>query len=95
MLVNSNTIDYQLNSIVPLIVLRRQWKTDDKGAFSNSWEEHMALLSKILTLLQENGFTVNLRKCDWAIKETGWLGYWLTPMGLKSWKKKIDTVLQM
>jgi hypothetical protein len=36
---------------------------DDIGAFSNSWEEHMALLSKILTLLQDNGFTVNPLKC--------------------------------
>jgi hypothetical protein len=26
---------------------------DDIGAFSNSWEEHIALLSKILTLLQD------------------------------------------
>ncbi len=33
---------------------------DDIGAFSNSWEEHMALLSYILTiLLQDNGFTAN------------------------------------
>jgi hypothetical protein len=32
---------------------------DDIGAFSNSWGEHMALLSTILTLLQDNGLTVN------------------------------------
>jgi hypothetical protein len=32
---------------------------NDIGAFSNSWEEHMTLIGKILTLLQDNGFSVN------------------------------------
>ncbi|KAL7502642.1 hypothetical protein ACHAXN_000572 [Cyclotella atomus] len=54
---------------------------DDVGAFYNGWGKHC--------------FTTNPLKCEWAIKETDWLGYWLTPRSLKPWCKKIDDIRLM
>ena len=68
---------------------------DDVGAFSSSWDEHIALLDTVFRCLCDNGFTINPLKCEWAIQEMDWLGYWLTPRGPKSMKKKIDMILHM
>jgi hypothetical protein len=67
----------------------------DIGAFSTSWTKHCELLRVVLRRLRENGFTINSLKREWAVKETNWLGYWLTPRSLKPWRKKIDGILQI
>ena len=69
---------------------------DDICAFSNSWEDHCKVLSTLLRRLHENRFTINPLKCEWAVKEIDWLGYLLTPRGLKlkPCRKKIDAILK-
>ncbi len=68
---------------------------DDIKITSNSWDEHIALVQEVLHRLDANGFTVNPLKCEWAVQETDFLGFWFTPNGVKPWDKKIQAILQL
>ncbi len=68
---------------------------DDIGIFSTSWTAHTSTLNQVLDKLEANGFMINPLKCEWGVKETDWLGYGLTTVGLKPWQKKLDGILHL
>lgn len=69
---------------------------DDVGIFgTTTWEEHLQTVEKVLARLQENDFTVKPDKCEWAVRETSFLGFWLTPTGLKPWPRKVEAILKL
>ena len=69
---------------------------DDLGIWTDgTFDEHLAIVDKVLERLHKNGMKCNPLKCEWFVKETDFLGYWMTPKGVKPMKKKIDAVLKM
>jgi len=68
---------------------------DDIAVFSKDYDEHMDKVNEVLKRLEATGFKINPLKCEWCVAETDFLGYWLTPSGIKPWKKKIDAILRM
>ena len=68
---------------------------DDIGVFTIGWHNHLHTLECVLKALEDNNFAINPDKCEWAIQEMDWLGYWLTLQGLKPWQKKVDAILAM
>ncbi|CAJ1946506.1 unnamed protein product [Cylindrotheca closterium] len=55
----------------------------------------MQLIKTVVDRLQEAGFKINPLKCKWCVQETDFLGHWLTPEGVKPWKKKVDAIFKM
>ena len=68
---------------------------DDVGIFDNTWEEHLHTVEQVLTRLQDHDFTVKPDKCEWAVRETSFLGFWLTPTGLKQWPRKVEAIMKL
>ena len=67
---------------------------DDMGVWTNvSFKDHMAIIDQILQRFQKNNMKYNPLKWSWAVQETDFLGYWMTPTAIKTRKKRIEAIL--
>ena len=57
-----------------------------------SYEDHLKKLAEVLKRLQEAGLQVNLPKSKIAVQELEYLGYWLTPKGIRPMANKVEAI---
>ncbi|XP_036001527.1 alpha-1,3-mannosyl-glycoprotein 2-beta-N-acetylglucosaminyltransferase b isoform X1 [Fundulus heteroclitus] len=65
---------------------------DDVIIYSNSWEEHVSHLARVLEKIGEAGLTLNILKCVWAQQETRYLGYHLGRGKVRPQMDKIEAI---
>ena len=57
-----------------------------------SYQDHLDKVSEVLRRLQAAGLQVNLPKSKIAVQELEYLGYWLTPKGIRPMAKKVEAI---
>jgi hypothetical protein len=65
---------------------------DDLLVHTTTHEEHLKVLEKVLERLDSHNLKINLDKCFFGNKEVSYLGFTLTPAGIKSGKNKLKAI---
>jgi len=67
---------------------------DDLLVHSITHEKHLEVLDQVLARLHKNHLKINLEKCMLENKEVSYLGFALTPDGIKPGKNKLKVVIE-
>ncbi|MGH7974079.1 MAG: reverse transcriptase domain-containing protein [bacterium] len=73
----------------------RTFLDDLKLCTAETFEDHIEHLEKILQVLLRNGLLLNIKKCEWAVQSTEYLGFVFTTNGIKPQQSKIKSILQL
>ncbi len=65
---------------------------DDLLIHTDTHEKHLEVLDKVLACLHKNYLKINLEKCIFGNKEVSYLGFKLTPEGIKPGKYKLKAI---
>ena len=67
---------------------------DDILIFSDTYEQHLAHIASVLSLLQANNLKVSLDKCVFCVPEISFLGHTVTSQGVAPSSEKCTTISQ-
>ncbi|KAM4549940.1 uncharacterized protein V3H82_019144 [Fundulus diaphanus] len=65
---------------------------DDVVIFSDTWEQHLQHLERVLGKIEQAGLTLNPAKCQWAKEEAQYLGYRLGRGEVRPQVDKVDAI---
>jgi hypothetical protein len=65
---------------------------DDVLLHTATHEEHLKVLEKVFEQLHQNHLKVNLDKCVFGNREVSYLGFMLTPEGIKPGRNKLQAI---
>ena len=65
---------------------------DDLLVHTKTHEEHLKILEQVLERLHSHNLKINLDKCFFGNKEVSYLGFTLTPAGIKPGKNKLKAI---
>ena len=82
---------------IDMVLGQYRWKTclvylDDIIVFSQTAEEHIRHVEEVLTTLQDAGFSLKLRKCEFFAETVDYLGHVIRPGRLQVAQQKIEAV---
>jgi hypothetical protein len=60
---------------------------------NGTFEEHAAIMERVLHILQNANFKANLRKCYFVEAKIDYLGYEITRDGIQPQPKKVEAIL--
>jgi hypothetical protein len=80
------------SSLAPLLRKCALVFFDDILVYSTSYEEHIAHLDQVLSLLQQHEWKVKLVKCSFAQRQISYLGYVISDQGVSTCPGKVKAV---
>ena len=65
---------------------------DDILIFSENYDEHIEHVRKVLKKIENTKLQLKLKKCEFHVQETEFLGHWITTDGIQMDKHKIKAI---